>query len=82
MRPLVIAYAALHALAAPGFEAPSTLRAAKLLAPATLKGAHHTVADQVKSDGHWLEFRVVSDYGPIDARGRTVLATRLLEVDA
>jgi hypothetical protein len=82
MRPLVIAYATLHALAGPGFEAPGTLRAAKLLAPTTLKGAHHTVADEVKSDGHWLEFRVVSDYGTIDARGRTVLATRLLEVDA
>ncbi|HET7291303.1 MAG TPA: hypothetical protein VFM88_02665 [Vicinamibacteria bacterium] len=64
------------------FESAPAFQASKLLPPKALKGPHHTVSEAVKAEGFFQQFRVVSSFGEIDAEGRTVLATRLLEVDA
>jgi hypothetical protein len=68
--------------AGPSFEPPATLQASKILPAKLLKGPHHTVADQVSEDGFYQQFRIVSDFGTFVARGRTMLHTRLSEVDA
>src|SRR5262245_4116660 len=80
----VIILAAAGALGAVGgeFEPAPTLQASKLLAPKVVKGPHHTVSEQVKTESYYEEFHVVSTFGEMDAEGRTVLATRLAEVDA
>jgi hypothetical protein len=79
----VFILAMLAALAAgAAFEPAPTFQASKLLAPKVLKGPHHTVSEAVKAEGHYQEFHVVSTFGEMNAEGRTVLATRLTEVDA
>ena len=50
--------------------------------PGLTKGPHYTVQNEVRGDGHYLEFNLKSDYGDIEAEGRTVLKTRILEVAA
>jgi hypothetical protein len=84
MRPLVMVLCALASAptAAAEFEPQATFQASKLLAPKALKGPHHTVAETVKAEGYYQEFHIVSTFGEMDAEGRTVLATRLSEVDA
>jgi hypothetical protein len=84
MRPLVVLLgaAAIAGSATGGFEPAPTFQASKLLSPKSLKGPHHTVAEQVTAQGYYQEFHIVSEFGDIAAEGRTVLATRLLEVDA
>jgi len=69
------------ALAA-GFEGPTTLKASQVLPANVVKGPHYSVADEVKADGFFQEFRIVSDYGEIRADGRTLLKTRINEVGA
>jgi hypothetical protein len=47
-----------------------------------LKGPHHTVSEEVRADGYYQQFHIKSDYGEIQAEGRTVLRTRVKEVGA
>ena len=47
-----------------------------------MKGPHHTVAETVTAEGYYQQFQITSTYGEMDAEGRTVLKTRLVEVDA
>jgi len=78
---LVPALAAALAVAA-AYEVPRTFKAAELLAPAQMKGPHHTVGPAVKTEGYFHVFDLTTDYGPLQAEGRSMLATRLQEVDA
>lgn len=64
------------------YEPAPTFQASKILPANLVKGPHHTIAEQVKADGFYQEFSIASDYGDIEAEGRTVLYTRLAEVDA
>jgi len=64
------------------FDGPLALKASKVLSPGVLKGPHHTVAEEVKVEGGYQEFRIESEYGVIPADGRAVLGERLREVDA
>lgn len=68
--------------AEPADEPPPTFTAAQLLSPAELRGPHHTVADAVRTDGYYHEFRITSDFGEFEAAGRSLLAVRLHEVGA
>jgi hypothetical protein len=74
--------AAVALAAGPAFEAPPTLQASKILPAQLLKGPHHTVAEQVAVEGFYEQFHIVSDFGELDASGRSVLETRVSEVDA
>jgi hypothetical protein len=68
--------------AAPQFEGPPTLQASKVVSAKFIKGPHYTLGDQVKGEGYYLQFQVNSEYGNIEADGRTVLKTRIIEVGA
>jgi hypothetical protein len=75
------ALAASFALAA-AFEGPPTFKAEELLAPAQLAGAHHRVASAVPVDGYFEVFTVTTDWGEVEAEGRSLLLVRLDEARA
>jgi len=68
--------------AEPADEPPPSFTAAQLLSPAELRGPHHTVADAVRTEGYYHEFRITSGFGEFEAAGRTMLAVRLHEIQA
>lgn len=76
------AVALMLAAAVPAFEPAPTFQASKIVPADLLKGPHHTVSEVVKAEGVYQVFDIVSDFGDIEAEGRTVLRTRVLEVDA
>jgi hypothetical protein len=78
---LLVASLALVAGAAE-FEPPLTFQASKILPAGLVKGPHHTVAESVPAEGYYQEFHITSPFGEMDAEGRTLLKTRLVEVDA
>ena len=65
-----------------GDEPAPRLTAAALLTPAQIRGPHHTVADRVRTEGYFHEFRIQSDFGSFDAVGLSMLAVRLREIEA
>jgi hypothetical protein len=65
-----------------GFEPPATFEASKILTPAFVKGPHYTVAETVTAEGYYQQFHITSDYGELEAEGRTVLRVRLGEIEA
>jgi hypothetical protein len=77
---LTAACAALAAGAA--YESARTFQAADLLTPAQVKGPHHSVTPEVKLDGYLHVYEVASDYGKLEAEGKSTLLTRLQEVGA
>lgn len=64
------------------YESPKGFRASDLLTPAQVKGPHHAVAPDVKLDGYLHVFDLTTDYGPVEAEGKSTLLTRLQEVGA
>jgi hypothetical protein len=64
------------------FEPPATFQASKILPAGLVKGPRHTVAESVTAEGYYQQFHITSTYGEMDAEGRSVLKTRLVEVDA
>jgi hypothetical protein len=83
-RIVILPAAAVLSLAAgaPEFEPGATFKASQVLPAKFAKGPHHTVDEAVKADGYYQQFHIKSDFGDVDAEGRTVLRTRVLEVDA
>ena len=76
-------FAVTLALAAQGSdEPPPSLTASALLPAAVVKGAHHRVAEPVKTETYFHEFTLESDFGPFDATGRSQLAVRIQEIAA
>src|SRR5689334_3210279 len=74
----VIAAAALAA----AYESPRTFKASEVLTAAQVKGPNHSVAPDVKLDGYLLIFQLTSDYGAVEAEGKSTLLTRIQEVGA
>jgi hypothetical protein len=68
--------------AVPAFEPAPTFQASKILPADLRQGPHFKVAEEVKAEGVYQVFEIVSDFGNIEAEGRTVLRTRVREVDA
>ena len=83
-RVLVVPMAVLVLALAPQAHEPEgqAFKASALLPAKMLKGPHHTVVEEVRADGYFLQFQVQSPYGDIAADGRTVLGTRIREADA
>jgi hypothetical protein len=77
-------HALLLLLAAPGgaFESERTFAASRVLSARVLAGPHHRVAEEVGADRFYLQFHVTSSFGNVEAEGRTVLRTRIDEMDA
>ena len=65
----------------PGYEVPATVQAADAAPAALLQGKHHRVAPEVRADGYLYRFQLTSDFGPFEAAGRTMLATRVQEIE-
>jgi hypothetical protein len=84
MRRLAAWPAAALALAAagPAFEPAASFQASRILGARFVKGPHHAVREDVKEEGYYQLFHVESDFGAVAAPGRTVLRTRVEEVDA
>jgi hypothetical protein len=66
----------------PGFEPPGRLKASQVLSPDLARGPHHTVSDEVRVDGFYQRFHITSDFGELEAEGRSVLRTRVAEIAA
>jgi len=79
---LVSAVAVTFAAAGPGFEPAATFQASKILPATITRGPHHTVSEEVKAEGFYQDFHIASAFGDMGAEGRTVLRTRVSEIDA
>jgi len=65
-----------------GDEPPPRFTSTELLTPPVLKGPHHRVAEDVRTDGYFHEFRIESSFGSFEAVGRSMLAVRIQEIGA
>jgi hypothetical protein len=68
--------------AVPAFEPAPTFQASRILPADLRKGPHFTVSEAVTAEGVYQVFEIVSDFGNIEAEGRSVLRTRVREVGA
>ena len=64
------------------WEGPKTFQASELLAPEERKGPHHTVEDEVSTDGFYFAFTLHTDFGDLTPLGRDVLKKRIRETNA
>jgi hypothetical protein len=64
------------------YEGPRTFKASELLAPGQVKGPHFEVAADVPIEGYLYSFTLKTDYGPVEADGRSLLLLRIREVGA
>lgn len=79
----VVAVALTATLAAQAGDEPAPdFKASALLPAAALKGPHHLVAEQVTTQSYFHQFAITSDYGKLEAVGRSQLAVRLSEIQA
>jgi hypothetical protein len=70
------------AAVATDYEGPRTFRAAEILSPSQLKGLHYEVAPEVTTEGYLHVFQLDTDFGPLEAEGRSLLIVREHETDA
>ncbi len=75
---LALASAALAVAAA--YEAPRTFKASEILKPAEIKGPHFQVAPDVPTAGYLHVFSIKTDFGPLEAEGKSMLLMREQEV--
>jgi hypothetical protein len=65
-----------------GWEVPPLFSASELLTPDWLKGPHHSVQDEVVTDGAQHHFVVSSEFGTFPAVGLPMLRTQVIEIEA
>lgn len=63
------------------YEAATTFKASEVATANLLEGKHHRVAPEVKAEGYLLRFQLTSDFGPFEAAGKSMLATRVQEIE-
>lgn len=74
--------------AGPGAAEPATYEegartaASETLPPELLRGPHHTVEEEVTSDGFFRSYTVTTPYGSFEARGQEMLRKRVAEAEA
>ncbi len=80
---LVLAALVAAALAvAAAYEGPRTFQASEILKPSQVKGPHFQVAATVPTEAYFHLFSISTDYGPLEAEGKSLLLTRINEVRA
>jgi hypothetical protein len=79
---VLVASASAALASAAGYEGPRTFRASELLQPSQISGPRFSVAPEVRTEGYLHVFDVTTDWGPIEAEGRSLLIVRLHEVGA
>jgi len=64
------------------YEIPQERKAADILPAELLKGMHHSVGDQVRTDGYLNYYTITSDYGEFEAVSTATLRIRIGEIGA
>ena len=64
------------------YEGPRTFKASEILTPAQIKGPHYEVASEVSTEGYLHVFQLKTDYGPLEAEGKSLLLLREYETGA
>jgi hypothetical protein len=64
------------------YEGPRTFQASEILTTAQLKGAQYSVAAAVPTEGYFHVFSLKTDFGDMDAEGRSMLLKREHETKA
>ena len=64
------------------WEGPKTFQASQVLAPEERKGPHHTVEDEVPTEGFYFAFTLHTDFGDLTPIGRDLLKKRVRETNA
>lgn len=83
VRMLAVAVATASLAVAQGdYEGPRSFKSSEVLPASLLKGPHYTVAADAPTDGYFHDFKIQSDYGAMEAEGKTLLVVRLREVQA
>jgi len=67
---------------AAAYEGQRTFQASEILKPAQLKGPHFAVDTAVPTDGYFHVFTLKTDFGDMDAEGRSMLLKREHETKA
>jgi hypothetical protein len=78
----LVALAAAGLAVAAAYEAPETFTASQVLKPAQVKGPHFSVKPAVTADGYFFVFDLTTDYGALEAEGKSTLLKRIYEVGA
>jgi len=78
--PIAAGFLSATAPAAPGYEEAPTLRASEVLPPELARGPHHRIAEDVRNDGFWNDYRIESNFGRFWAHGAFQLRVRLREL--
>lgn len=64
------------------FEEPSTLQASSILPSHLRKGPHHTVREEVGSNGYFTSYTIDSRFGTFEVQGSQLLEVRVAELNA
>jgi hypothetical protein len=78
----LVAFASAALAVAAAYEGPRTFQASELLKPSQIKGPHYQVAAKVPTEGYLHLFSITTDYGPLEAEGKSLLLMRIHEVGA
>jgi len=79
---LLMLFGALAAADGVDFESPAGMEASAILDDELIKGAHHRVAEAVRSDGYLNYYTIMSDFGEFEAVSTAMLRTRVGEINA
>jgi hypothetical protein len=74
--------AAVSLAVAAAYEAPRTFKASEILTPAQVKGPRYEVAPEVATDGYLHVFQLKTDFGAVEAEGKSILLLREYETGA
>jgi hypothetical protein len=64
------------------YEGAATFKAAEILPPVLVKGPRFQVKSDVPTTGYFHDFSIDSDYGDMEAEGRSLLRMRVHEIEA
>ncbi len=67
---------------AAAYEGQRTFKASEVLKTSEIEGPHYKVAQAVPTEGYFWIFSITTDYGPLEAEGKSMLLVRLDEVRA
>jgi hypothetical protein len=79
---LLLATSSTLVVAQGAYEAAPSFKASEILPPALQKGPHFQVKADVPTTGYFHDFAITSDYGDLEAEGRSLLRMRVYEIDA
>ncbi len=79
---LILALAIPVTHAQPGYELPKSLKAEQLLSDELRSGKHHRLESQIRNDGLFNDYVLISDFGRFEIKTTTLLKIRIQEINA